>query len=364
MASSASGSGGSRSLSQLRSLLSARGLPSTAHSDEDALQIMLMVAGGDVNEACKLIVESLGAVRRISGETATADPAGRTQSRRPLEVDDTGSDGPFSGSALGLGLASRHSRSARGYRNVSHNRHTSDGSTSIVAIVFSALAFAFTLAQGLHVFLARFIPLRLFLPADIFGDADVVGRQTRRGNRIWKDTGPHKAAERYRTGLEESIAAESGQGTELGGGNAFVTVIDGKAVSEGKRGDGLRHRSEQQASSNSTSYPPSASQASSALRVPETLLTCSHNDAIKRASEDLKIPVVVLETMDHQGCDRFRKEVLLSKSLVDVVSGKDFLLWGGDVSEKDAYQGERASRLPFNKSKLTIACSQCRTSYK
>ena len=323
-----------------------------------------MVAGGDVNEACKLIVESLGAERRISGETAASDPARRPQSRRSFEVDDTGSDGPLSGPALGLGLASRHSRSARGYRNVSNNRNTSDGSTSIVAIVFSALAFPFTLAQGLLVFLARFIPLRSFLPAGIFGDAEVGGRQTRRGNRIWKDTDPHKAAERYRSGLEDFIAAESGQGTEQGGGNAFVTGIDEKAASEEKRGDGLRHRSEQQASSNSASYPPSASHGSSALRIPATLLTCSYNDAVKRASEDLKILVVVLESLDHQHCDRFRKEVLLSKSFVDVVNGKDFLLWGGDVSERDAYQGEHVLRSPYIEWKLTIACSQFRTFYK
>ncbi|KDN35818.1 hypothetical protein K437DRAFT_241485 [Tilletiaria anomala UBC 951] len=313
-------------VARLQSLLSARGLSAAVQPDAEALQTMLAVAG-DPLEAAKLIFESFGAERRISGEALIHASPSR---RQLLEVDDSDVTQPFP-SPLGIGLASRQSRSLH------RPGVPQESNLSVFSTVFSALALPFTLLRHLLVFIARFMPLRAFLPPVLFGEAEGgVERQQQRG-RVWKDTDPIKAAERYRLGLEHFVAAQSNSQHEADG-DAHALADKTRRRAKEER---LRHRVEQPIASSSTTpvYPPSRIAASDIqLRIPTNLLTTSYNQAIQQAKDEHKILVIVLESLEHQHCEQFRREVLLNEKFVNVISRRDFLVWGGDIGERDAYQ--------------------------
>lgn len=54
---------------------------------------------------------------------------------------------------------------------------------------------------------------------------------------------------------------------------------------------------------------------------------------------DLKLGAVVLCCGEHEDDEQFKREVLLSEEFGRVLREKDVKIWGGDVREREAYQG-------------------------
>ena len=323
----------SSSVSSLRSLLASRGLPVRSQPDAESLQTMLMVAGGDAEAASRLILDSLGAERRISGETVGGDHRDEDDQEQQQQEEDRARLLPGSRAlpppAAGLGNSSRHMRS---------NATGGSGRPSTASVLFNTLlAWPLTLLQSLLALLANVLPLRSILPASFFGNA--TGGTGFRSTRLGAEMDPVKAAERYRAGLDAFIAAnDSGHSADGEKGTTATSSSTAAAAGLGGTADGqLRHRTEEA----SASYPPRPSTSSKAtLRLPPTLLTTSYNAAIAQAKETCRVLVIVLESLPHQHCDRFRREVLLHPQFAEVLEKRNMLLWGGEVGCRDAYQGE------------------------
>jgi FAS-associated factor 2 len=85
-----------------------------------------------------------------------------------------------------------------------------------------------------------------------------------------------------------------------------------------------------------SSSPPSHHQ--SAKRLPNFFIG-SYADALKKAKDDLRLMCVILVSSEHEDHDEFVQNVIGDPEFVATLNDKDILVWGGDVRDRDAYQG-------------------------
>jgi FAS-associated factor 2 len=69
----------------------------------------------------------------------------------------------------------------------------------------------------------------------------------------------------------------------------------------------------------------------------------SYKEFLRGIRSDPKLGVVILCCGEHEDDAVFKREVLLNEELGRVFREKDIAVWGGDVREREAYQG--SSRL-------------------
>ena len=76
----------------------------------------------------------------------------------------------------------------------------------------------------------------------------------------------------------------------------------------------------------------------------------SYADALRSAKEQIKILAIILVSREHGDVERFKQNTLTDSDLVELLSHDDFIIWGGDVREREAYQVAttlQASTYPF-----------------
>ncbi|GAA5995660.1 clathrin-mediated endocytosis regulator UBX3 [Rhodotorula paludigena] len=64
----------------------------------------------------------------------------------------------------------------------------------------------------------------------------------------------------------------------------------------------------------------------------------SYESALRLARDELRILMVVLTSEENERDERFKREVLCDEEVNRAIEEGDVLVWGGDVSERDAYQ--------------------------
>jgi len=64
-----------------------------------------------------------------------------------------------------------------------------------------------------------------------------------------------------------------------------------------------------------------------------------YDAALKAAQRDARVLCVVLTSEEHDDVPAFRRDVLTDPELVRVLTDNHIIVWGGDVRERDGYQG-------------------------
>ena len=286
-------------IASLRSILHSSG---SSVPDDDVLATLLEVEGWNVTRAARLVEEDSTAERRRSGaddETIARSFAQDPRVRGSMDFDQPlmspGSRRIPHGTGASSGLPG-----GAGLRP--YSRPGDNGTMSVAQMIWTALTFPLSLASSLLLFLARILRLRALFPS-LFG-----------GNSASRGVGrsdPRTSAENFVRELEEET-----------GGTASRTVVS--TVDEGSRAP-----------------PPK--------RLPPFFIG-SYADALRSAKEQIKILAIILVSREHGDVERFKQNTLTDSDLVELLSHDDFIVWGGDVREREAYQVAttlQASTYPF-----------------
>ncbi|EST05527.2 hypothetical protein PSEUBRA_005210 [Kalmanozyma brasiliensis GHG001] len=276
--------------------------------DDEMLATLLEVEGWDVTRAARLVEEDSTAERRRSGaddETIARSFAQDAQIRGSMDFDQSAA---HSGSPYGSsnGLYQRGNGVPSGFPGGAglrpYPRPGDRPSTSIAQMIWSALTFPLSLASSLLLFLARILRIRALFPSLFAGSP---------GPQRLGSSDPRDNAETFVRELEEQTGA----------------TTDASAVSR----------------------QDSGTRAPVPTRLPPFFIG-GYADALKAAKEQIKILAIVLVSREHGDDDRFKQNTLTDGDLVDLLSKDDFIVWGGDVREREAYQVAttlQASTYPF-----------------
>ncbi len=294
-------------ISSLRTVLQSSG---GSVPDDDVLATLLEVEGWDVSRAARLVEEDTTAERRRSGaddetiaRSFAQDPRvrGSMEDNQPLISSGSGFDSSRRAYSNGTGAPS----SLPGGAGLRPYPRGSDNSTmSIAQMIWTALTFPFSLASSLLLFLARLLRIRA-----LFGGGDT--------SRGLERSDPRTSAERFVRQLEEQT-----------GGTTSRSIA---------------------ASSSNGDVGNSETRAPALKRLPPFFVG-GYADALRSAKEQIKILAIVLVSREHGDVDRFKTNTLTDGDLVDLLSRDDFIVWGGDVREREAYQVAttlQASTYPF-----------------
>ena len=286
-------------IASLRSILHSSG---SSVPDDDVLATLLEVEGWNVTRAARLVEEDSTAERRRSGaddETIARSFAQDPRVRGSMDFDQPLMSPGSRRIPHGTGAPSSLPGGA-GLRP--YSRPGDNGTMSVAQMIWTALTFPLSLASSLLLFLARILRLRALFPS-LFG-----------GNSASRGVGrsdPRTSAENFVRELEEET-----------GGTASRTVVS--TVDEGSRAP-----------------PPK--------RLPPFFIG-SYADALRSAKEQIKILAIILVSREHGDVERFKQNTLTDSDLVELLSHDDFIVWGGDVREREAYQVAttlQASTYPF-----------------
>ncbi|CDU22737.1 uncharacterized protein SPSC_01367 [Sporisorium scitamineum] len=276
-------------IASLRSVLQSYG---GSVPDDDLLATLLEVEGWDVTRAARLVEEDTTAERRRSGaddETIARSFAQDPQIRGSMDLDQSmtydasrrtfehGTGAP-SGRPGGAGLRP-YSRPADNSSNM-----------GVAQMIWTALAFPLSLASSLLLFLARVLRIRALFPS-LFGGST--------GSQSLGRSDPQSCAEAFVRELEEETGATTSR-------SVVPTDNLGSRAPPPKK------------------LPP--------------FFVGGYADALRAAKEQIKILAIVLISREHGDVDRFKQNTLTDSDLVELLSRDDFIVWGGDVREREAYQ--------------------------
>ncbi len=276
--------------------------------DDDMLATLLEVEAWDVARAARLVEEDTTAERRRSGaddETIARSFAQDPQVRGSMDFDGALA---YSSSPYGRnrGINHRGTGAPSGLPGGAglrpYSRPGDNSSTSVAQMIWTALTFPLSLASSLLLFLARLFRIRALFPS-LFGGSS--------GPRRSGSSEPRTSAESFVRELEEETGAST--------------------------------------SASAVSGQDSGSRAPAAKRLPPFFLG-GYADALRAAKEQIKILAIVLVSREHGDVERFKQHTLTDGDLVDLLSKDDFIVWGGDVREREAYQVAttlQASTYPF-----------------
>lgn len=187
-----------------------------------------------------------------------------------------------------------------------------------LAILAYPAALLYNLGAAIVVFLARLFRLRPSSTAS------------------FRPRNPFAGAARPRTTVSPAAAAEN-----------FVRSVERvTALSRRQSATGSASAS---ASSSSGLTSRHRARGSTGPRIPD-LYIGSYDEALRFARDEMRILMVVLTSEEHERDERFKREVLVSEVVNDLVDEERIVVWGGDVSDRDAYQvGQTLSyiSLPF-----------------
>ncbi|KAE8256285.1 hypothetical protein A4X13_0g2734 [Tilletia indica] len=303
------------------------------YEDDDILRSLLAVEDWNVSRAVALFKQSIGGDATAGGGSSatpsTEDDAATARRIQQMEIDDSNvggigetlrteraplwnggqqlyrrTAGGTGGGRVGLSYGGTGTNNpfaeddrlqhARGAAAAAAAGQPPNGWPSIWNILYQTLTLPFSIAQGLLLFLLRL--LRIRPGGGVGGSGGGSGSVSRHhpsaGTRMTIDA--RAAAEQYIRDLEHDLA-ESTNGVESG--------------------------SQQQ---RSKTYPP--------------LFVGSYSQACQRAKDELKVLAIVLTSIDNPNSDIFRRQTLTDPSLVEVLSRPEFLVWAGDIREREAWQ--------------------------
>lgn len=80
----------------------------------------------------------------------------------------------------------------------------------------------------------------------------------------------------------------------------------------------------------------------SGRRIPRFLIG-SYDAALRTARDEKRVLMVVLSSSENERDARFKRDVLCDEEVNRVVEEEDVLVWGGDVGEREAFQGASCS---------------------
>ncbi|BGP34691.1 UBX domain-containing protein 10 [Rhodotorula toruloides] len=190
-----------------------------------------------------------------------------------------------------------------------------------ISIISVPLALLYNFASAIVLFIARIFRLR---PA----------------TASFRPRNPFAGAGRPRTTLSPAAAAEQWvQSVERTTGLARRGGRDDSSASSGV----------QVGSSSSLSRRTSLTPPGSGARLP-AFVTGGYDQALRIARDEMRLLMVVLTSEENERDERFKKEVLTSEEVNQVLEEENVVVWGGDVSDRDAYQvGQTLSyiALPF-----------------
>ncbi|KAK0524452.1 UBX domain-containing protein 10 [Tilletia horrida] len=320
-------------LASLRAHLTAasHSRPSAGAFDDDILRSLLAVEDWNVSRAVTLFHQTTGADGGGSGGAAGGRPSvedDEATARRiqQMEIDDSAvggsggmmgetlraeraplwpsaaqqqnlyrraARGPYGGTSSGGGPFGDDDRlqHAGGFRGQPQPNANNGGLVSIWNLLYQTITLPFSIAQSLLLFLLRLLRIR---PPGAGGSSRHSGHPSA-GSRMTIDA--RAAAEQYIRELEQDLAS-----SRAGGDGA-----EGSARSRVP-----------------ATYPP--------------LFVGSYSQACQRAKEDLKVLAIILTSVDNPDSDTFRRHTLTDSSLVETLSRPDFLVWAGDIREREAWQ--------------------------
>ncbi|KDQ16648.1 hypothetical protein BOTBODRAFT_129521 [Botryobasidium botryosum FD-172 SS1] len=174
---------------------------------------------------------------------------------------------------------------------------------NLVSIITFPVTFTLSLFSNLFHFVFRL--LRIPLPTRFWTSA-VGGSRRRRPPPIADD--PASAADRWVRELEDET------GAMCVGRAAAVAREEGEGSSTLDKGGEGRSR-----------------------LLPDFWLG-SYESAMKAAKDDLKVLCVILVSQEHDDTLEFKRTVLTDPQFVRVLTDNAFIVWGGDVRDRDAYQ--------------------------
>ncbi|KAJ9479124.1 UBX domain-containing protein 3 [Pseudozyma hubeiensis] len=293
-------------IANLRSVLQSS---SGSVPDDDMLATLLEVEGWDVARAARLVEEDSTAERRRSGaddETIARSFAQDSRVRGSMDLDQSlaSTSSPYSSSRRAFNAGSGAPSGLPGGAGLRpHPRGGADsGTMSIAQMIWTALTFPLSIASGILLFLARLLRIRTLFPS-LFGGSP--------GSRTLSRSDPRTSAENFVRELEQDTGASS--------------------------------------SRSAVSPEDSASRAPPSKALPPFFIG-GYSDALRTAKEQIKILAIVLVSREHGDVDRFKQNTLTDSDLVELLSRDDFVVWGGDVREREAYQVAttlQASTYPF-----------------
>ncbi|PWZ02193.1 UBX-domain-containing protein [Testicularia cyperi] len=291
-------------IANLRSILQASG---TTSPDDDILATLLEVESWNVARAAKLVEEDSTVERRRSGadDETIARSFAQGSPSEAMSFDDSASAPLLQPSRPGSGAPRATPGGAGLYP---HHRQPNSGQPGLAQIIWSTITFPFSVASSLLIFLARILRLRYLFPGLFGGPFD--GRSRQMG---YLD--PRTCAENFIRELEEETGGSTSDNAHSG------------------------HPGQADAQDRAPARP----------RLPP-LFVGGYSDALKVAKEQIKILVVILVSREHGDVERFKKTSLVDPDLVQLLSRPDFVVWGGDVREREAYQVAttlQASTYPF-----------------
>ncbi|BGP27014.1 ubxdomain containing protein [Rhodotorula toruloides] len=190
-----------------------------------------------------------------------------------------------------------------------------------ISIISVPLALLYNIASAIVLFIARIFRLRpataSFRPRNPFAGA----------GRPRTTLSPAAAAEQWVQSLERTT------GSSRRGGRHDASSASGVQVG-----------SSSGPSRRSTRPPPG-----SGPRLPAFVIG-GYDHALRIARDEMRPLMVVLTSEENERDERFKKEVLTSEEVNQVLEEENMVVWGGDVSDRDAYQvGQTLSyiALPF-----------------
>ncbi|KAJ1305126.1 hypothetical protein OPQ81_000163 [Rhizoctonia solani] len=192
--------------------------------------------------------------------------------------------------------------------------------------LFRMLAYPFSVTLSLFTFVLRIVgfPLRLIgIPLPRLPPISLAGALTflNRGRRPGGDIDdPRTAALRWVRQLEEETGAISiGRAKELE-----------KGAGEDEEGKGKK------------SLNPG--------RVLPNFFIGSYEEALRVAQRELRVLCVILVSEEHDDVAQFKRHVLADEEVVNILTDNNFVIWGGDVRDREAYQASlklAATTYPF-----------------
>ncbi|KAH7338362.1 hypothetical protein B0J17DRAFT_662227 [Rhizoctonia solani] len=187
--------------------------------------------------------------------------------------------------------------------------------------LFRVLAYPFSVTISLFTFVLRIVgfPLRLIgvplprlPPISLVGALTFLNRARRPGDNI---DDPKTAALRWVRQLEEETGAVSvGRARDVEGGNE----------SKGKE------------SLNAGALP--------------NFYIGSYEEALRMAQRELRVLCAILVSEEHDDVAQFKRNVLANEEVVNTLTENNFVVWGGDVRDREAHQASlklAATTYPF-----------------
>ncbi|KEP45870.1 UBX domain protein [Rhizoctonia solani 123E] len=187
--------------------------------------------------------------------------------------------------------------------------------------LFRVLAYPFSITLSLFTFVLRIVgfPLRLIgvplprlPPISLVGALTFLNRARRPGDNV---DDPKTAALRWVRQLEEETGAVS-----------VSRAKDIEGETEGKGKEFLN-----------TGVLPS-------------FYIGSYEEALRIAQRELRVLCVILVSEEHDDVAQFKRNVLANEEVVNALTENNFIVWGGDVRDREAYQASlklAATTYPF-----------------